>query len=263
MKILIFVLILFSSGLAFASPAVSAEADSQKVSSKNENSIEKRVELYPLNDTLWVHITYRIMNGYPVPSNGAVVRTTAGLLLLDTPWDDYQTAELIRQCRERFNAEIKFAVITHSHDDRIGGIRTLLKHGVSVISSDLTRRKAIADGNPAPRPFYGNDTLLVFGSMELDVFYPGPGHTADNITVWIPSLGTLYGGCLIKSVSSRDMGNVSEADTKQWPESVSKLLSRYEDIRHVIPGHGPTGGKELLEHTLRLLKEYNSKLSNN
>ena len=41
---------------------------------------------------------------------------------------------------------------------------------------------------PATAPNFG----------PLKVFYPGPGHTSDNITVGIDGTDIAFGGCLIK-----------------------------------------------------------------
>jgi hypothetical protein len=36
---------------------------------------------------------------------------------------------------------------------------------------------------------------------------------------------------------------------------MANLKSKYPDARIIVPGHGDPGGPELIEHTLKLLKE--------
>jgi metallo-beta-lactamase class B len=45
---------------------------------------------------------------------------------------------------------------------------------------------------------------------------------------------------------------VSDADVKQYPASIRRVLERYPKAELVVPGHGDVGGRELLEHTLAL-----------
>ena len=55
-------------------------------------------------------------------------------------------------------------------------------------------------------------------------------------------------------MESTDKGSTESADLKQWPLSVKKVIGKYPDAETIVPGHGKWGGKELLDHTLELLK---------
>ena len=57
---------------------------------------------------------------------------------------------------------------------------------------------------PAAAPNFG----------PLKVFYPGPGHTSDNITVGIDGTDIAFGGCLIKDSKAKSLGNLGDADTE-------------------------------------------------
>ena len=81
----------------------------------------------------------------------------------------------------------------------------------------------------------------------------GPGHTADNIVVWIPDQEILFGGCLVRSATSTQLGYTDEADLERWPRTIETLLEAYGDARWIVPGHGRPGGAELLRRTLELL----------
>lgn len=64
----------------------------------------------------------------------------------------------------------------------------------------------------------------------------------------------LVGGCLVKSASAKDLGNITDAYVNEWSTSIENVLKRYENINLVVPGHGEVGDKGLLLHTLDLLK---------
>ncbi len=216
------------------------------------------IDLYKIGENVYVHTTYKQINGYDTPSNGLIVISSEGIVLVDTPWDDEQTSELIKVVKRNFNKDIVLAIISHAHEDRIGGIKTLLENKIKTIGYKLTSDKAKELGYKEPIRFYEEDTSIVVGSTLINLFYPGPAHTVDNIVVWLPLERILFGGCMIKSLMSESLGNVSDADVTAWPNSVSKLLTKYEEAEVVIPGHGKWGGKSLIHHTLALLKQKNN-----
>ncbi|RJP65364.1 MAG: subclass B1 metallo-beta-lactamase [Ignavibacteriales bacterium] len=213
------------------------------------------IDLYKINESVYVHTTYKQINGYDTPSNGLLVISSEGIILIDTPWDDEQTVELIEVAKKNFNKEIVLAIISHAHEDRIGGINTLLENKIKTIGYKLTAIKAKELGYKEPACFYREDTSIVVGSTLVNVFYPGPAHTVDNIVIWLSLERILFGGCMIKSLMSESLGNVSDADVNEWPNSISKLLTKYDDAEIVVPGHGKWGGKSLIHHTLSLLKQ--------
>jgi glyoxylase-like metal-dependent hydrolase (beta-lactamase superfamily II) len=86
----------------------------------------------------------------------------------------------------------------------------------------------------------------------IEVFYPGPGHTQDNIVIWLAKTQTLFGGCFVKSLGSKTLGNTDDASIEDWPQSIKKVQDKYPYIKTIVPGHGKVGGKRLLNHTEQL-----------
>ena len=84
------------------------------------------------------------------------------------------------------------------------------------------------------------------------VFYPGAGHTEDNIVVWLASEKILFGGCFIKSLQHNNLGYTGDADINEWSNSLQQVINRYPDIKLVVPGHGKNGDVSLLTHTKAL-----------
>ena len=69
---------------------------------------------------------------------------------------------------------------------------------------------------PATAPNFG----------PLKVFYPGPGHTSDNITVGIDGTDIAFGGCLIKdSKASRSAISVMPT-LSTTPRQRARLVRR-------------------------------------
>lgn len=42
-------------------------------------------------DDIFVHTSYKLFGTQTVPSNGLLVKTSKGMVLIDTPWDEAQT----------------------------------------------------------------------------------------------------------------------------------------------------------------------------
>jgi metallo-beta-lactamase class B len=211
------------------------------------------VKLSKIEDSVWVHTTYKLYNNINLPANGLIIQTSAGLVLIDTPWDDSLTVELLDSTKKRFNQDVVLAIITHAHIDRIGGIHTLHKKGIKVVSIALTCQKAKELGYEVPEPVFSPDTTFIFGNEQIEYFYPGAGHTIDNSVVWIPQRKILFGGCLVKSASSTNLGNIADADLKEWPRSIHTLMKKFPTAHVIVPGHGEWGSSTLLHHTLDLL----------
>jgi len=218
--------------------------------------LQSTVKLRLLRPGVWIHTSrYVFPDGSVIPANGLVVKEGGGLVLIDTAWGEMLTADLLDEIHREIKLPVRRAIVTHSHADRIAGADLLRKRGIPVFAHPLTCRRAAAvaiampsDSLPGLRK--PGDAEFV-GSVE--VFYPGPAHSPDNIVVWVPSARVLFGGCAVKSVDS-NLGNLADADTRAWPDAIHRVMERYHQAEVVVPGHGAEGGRELLTHTLELLK---------
>jgi len=72
--------------------------------------------------------------------------------------------------------------------------------------------------------------------------------------VWIPAKKVLFGGCLVKALNAKNLGNTTEADLTAYPKTLKKVKETYPDAKTVIPGHGQPGSLELIDHTINLCK---------
>jgi menaquinone-dependent protoporphyrinogen IX oxidase len=108
-------------------------------------------------------------------------------------------------------------------------------------------------GLPVPQQGFKDSLSLKLNDIEVYCYYLGAGHSTDNIVAWIPSEQILFGGCMVKDLNSKELGNLSDAKTEEWPETIQKVIAKFPDVKTIIPGHGRIGGVELLNHTKELL----------
>jgi glyoxylase-like metal-dependent hydrolase (beta-lactamase superfamily II) len=206
-----------------------------------------------LAEGVWLHTSWHELEGFGrVPANGLVVVSDGEAALVDTPWTNDQTARLAAWAEERLGARLTTAVPTHSHVDCMGGLAAAHDRGARSWAHEQTVGFARRDGLPVPQESFEGGHDLQVGSRRLELRYVGPGHTADNIVVWIPDVKVLFGGDIVRSVGA-SLGYTKEADLGAWPSSIETLAREYEGAALIVPGHGRPGGAELLAHTRELL----------
>ncbi len=98
---------------------------------------------------------------------------------------------------------------------------------------------------PEPTPIPGFTQGRHAAADDLELFFPGPCHTRDNILVWLPHQRVLFGGCFVKSVTADSLGNVEDAALRDWPASLGRVRAAYPSPSMVIPGHGTIHGESL------------------
>ena len=159
-----------------------------------------------------------------VASNGLIVRDGGRVLLVDTAWTDDQTAQILNWIKQEINLPVALAVVTHAHQDKMGGMDALHAAGIATyanaLSNQLARKRA---GCGATQPDFRRQWLgRTSNRAQLwpaQGILPRPGHTSDNITVGIDGTDIAFGGCLIKDSKAKSLGNLGDADTEHYAAS--------------------------------------------
>jgi metallo-beta-lactamase class B len=209
-------------------------------------------------------------------SNVLVVRLPDGTLLLcSSPFDTDTTRALLAWLRARLAPARLVAINTHWHMDGTAGNAAYREAGVATYASTHTQalslergpgmRSAAANGLPealaehvrttevvaAEHTFDESAGLgLVFGGERIEVTYPGPAHSQDNVVVYLPERQILFGGCMLKVGES--LGYLGDASLDTWESALARVTAMGATI--VVPGHGPTGGPEIIANTLGLVR---------
>jgi metallo-beta-lactamase class B VIM len=216
----------------------------------------EKIKISKITQGVWLHTSfYTYPNDKTVSSNGLIVETNGGLILIDSAWGELATVELLEKIDLEIGLPVNKAIITHSHYDRLAGVDYLESKGIDVYAHPLTQKLAIQNGMPVPNNALAS-LISLNSSINIDgliVSYFGAAHAADNIFVWLPDSHLLFGGCAIRALSSKSLGNINEADLNSWAHVIEKINLEYKDIKIVIPGHGEIGDKNLINNTYELI----------
>ena len=217
--------------------------------------------LEKIADGVWIHKSYKYVAPWgPILSQGMVVKTDAGLILIDTAWSDQDTAKLLDLIERNISDHPGNAFVTHAHQDKMGGMQAVIDRNWVTQAFAPTNEDAVKRGlTPAQNSILNIDPDITerpqrWSMGRIEFLYPGPGHTRDNIVVYDPKTKILFGGCLIRPAASDNLGNTADADLANWANAVRETAAEFPEAEIIIPSHGPKGGRELFDHTIALAK---------
>lgn len=215
------------------------------------NEVLPDIEIKAIEQGVFLHKSYSYIDEWGlVSSNGLIVVDDDQAFIVDTPWSSTDTEKLVSWVRSK-NYQLLGSISTHSHDDRTAGVKWLNDNSIPTYATRLTNEILLQEGKAQAKHAIDKNEFSLANGM-LEVFYPGAGHTIDNMIVWLPKYKMLYGGCFVKSLHAKNLGYTGEADIKQWPHSIANATAKYSEAEIVIPGHGKIGGMQLLLHTKTL-----------
>ncbi|MCD8194354.1 MAG: subclass B1 metallo-beta-lactamase [Tannerellaceae bacterium] len=218
--------------------------------------IHDDLEVRQLTNHIYQHISCEEVGQWgKVSSNGLIVVSNGKALLIDTPMDSIHTRQLYLYIRDELDADMVAFIPGHWHDDCVGGMPYLKSQGVETYANHQTNELLRANGMETAGHSFTDSLSLTIGEMEIKAYFLGGGHATGNIVVWIPEDQVLFGGCMVKDCTATNIGNLSDASPfPEWLATIRAIERKFPQARFIVPGHGDTGGKELLEHTSRMLQ---------
>lgn len=215
------------------------------------------LQISHLTGDFYVYRTFNDYKGAKVSANAMYVVTKEGVVLFDAPWDKTQFQPLLDSIEAKHNKKVVMVFATHSHEDRAGGLEFYRQKGIKTYSGKLTDEILKQNKEARAEFIISNDAAFSVGQYNFEVYYPGKGHSPDNIVVWFGKEKILYGGCFIKSAEAKDLGYLGDANVKEWEKSIKKMQSKFKKPKYVIPGHDDGTTRESIKRTLKLVQEYN------
>lgn len=215
----------------------------------------EHLRLQQIDKGLFIHTSYLETRDFgKVACNGLIYIHGKEAIVYDTPTREDAARELIAWVGKKAGSKIIAVIPTHFHLDCLGSLQVFHEENIPSFASFKTISLSKRLTAVVPQSGFEDQLELTVGGEQAVTRCFGEGHTVDNVVGYIPSQAALFGGCLIKALGA-GKGNLEDANTKAWSGTVEKIKEAFPALQIVVPGHGDSGGPELLEYTMALFKE--------
>jgi metallo-beta-lactamase class B len=218
-----------------------------------------KLKISHLTGDFYIYTTYNTYEGSQVPANGMYLVTNNGVVMLDTPWDTTQFQPLLDCIKVKHHKSVVMCIATHWHSDRTAGLEYYRQHGIKTYTTFLTDELSKKNHMKRAEFLISKDTVFNVGQYSFETYYPGRGHTADNIIIWFKKEKILYGGCLIKSFKDDDLGFLGDANKTEYASTIKNVQKKCQQPKYVIVGHGDWTNVKSLSHTLIMAEKLKKK----
>lgn len=213
------------------------------------------MEILPISENIYIHKAYVDSEEFgKFTCNGVVYVNDGQAIVFDTPVEIHQTELLLDWLVNTMKWEVVGIMVNHFHMDCLGGLSVFHDKGITSYSSKMTQKLAAADHKTVPQKGFQKKRTIKVGSEKVEFRHFGAAHTLDNAVGWVQAENLLFGGCMLKSLKA-GKGNLADADTKAWPETIKLIKAAYPSLKIAVPGHGKYGGMELLDYTIEMFEE--------
>lgn len=220
-----------------------------------EAQSNKKLLIEHLTGNFYVYTTYNTYQESKVRANGVYLVTQKGVVLFDTPWDTTQFQPLLDSIYARHKKKVIMAFATHWHSDKTAGLEYYRKADIKTYTTALT--DALSQKNNARRAEFlmQKDTSFTIDEFKFETYYPGEGHTQDNIVIWFPKEKILLGGCLIKGANDENLGFLGDGNTNEYANTLLKVQKKYPNPKFIITTHSDWRDINSLNNSIRMAKE--------
>lgn len=176
-------------------------------------------------------------------------------LLIDTGYDRH--FHIIEQYLKDINKKISKVIVSHFHNDHIGGLKNLKGIPVigSIYSKDTLEKYRKGESELFPTDVVINEKEFSFGRHHIKIIN-NPGHSKDGTIILINNKFIFVGDDVIRS----DQGNavipfLADQDFQQQISAIEqiKLLAKGKVL---IPSHG-----QYLSNNFDIFKDLNERLA--
>lgn len=215
---------------------------------------KSKLNISHVTGDFYIYTTYNTYEDGKVPANGMYLVTTNGVVMFDTPWDTTQFQPLLDSIKLRHNKTVVLCMATHWHSDKTAGLEYYRQQGIKTYTTFFTDELSKKNNKKRAEFLMARDTVFNVGQYSFETFYPGEGHTADNIIIWFKKEKILYGGCLIKGVADDDLGYLGDANVSTYETTLKKVQKKCRKPRFIIIAHSDWKNINSLKHSIKMAK---------
>lgn len=200
-----------------------------------------------------------------IGANVSCIITRKGLVLIDSPFLPPDARDWADKIKAETGQEIAYLINTDHHYDHVMGNTFLTENiicheaaakGMKSLWDKKNLKEIIKVSFPevvndfesdidnlnivSPHISFKNRMILNMGNATINLEFAG-GHSPATILIHFEEEKTIFTGDNVEG----QFPFLGQARLKPWRDALDKILSM--DIDLVVPGHGPVGGKEMVE----------------
>lgn len=214
-----------------------------------------KLKISNLTEDFYIYTTYNDYEGSQIPAHGMYLLTNNGVVLFDTPWDTTQFQPLLDSIKLKHKKTVTVCIATHWHGDRTEGLEYYMQQGIKTYTTLLTDELSKVNNKKRAEFLMMKDTIFNIGQYSFEIYYPGAGHTEDNIIAWFSKEKILYGGCLIKGADAENLGYLGDANTSEYQTTLKKVKKKCPDPKFIVVSHHDWNNVNSLEHSIKLARK--------
>ncbi len=212
-----------------------------------------------LTGDFYIYTTYNTYQESQVPANGMYLITDNGVVMFDTPWDTTQFQPLLDSIKLKHNKSVTMCFATHWHSDKTNGLDYYRQLGIKTYTTVLTDELSKKNNKKRAEFLMTKDTVFTVGQYSFETYYPGQGHTIDNIIIWFEKEKILYGGCLIKGADDENLGYLDDGNVTAYASTLKNVQQKCRKPAFIIIAHSDWKNIHSLKHSLMMAKELKKK----
>lgn len=235
-------IVLIVTAFLFSQSNLFAQADSAKL------------KITPLTENFYIYTTYNSYQQSKVPANGMYVVTNDGVVLFDTPWDTTQFQPLLDSIQLRHNKKVTLCFATHWHSDKTAGLEYYRQLGIKTYTTVRTDELSKQNNKKRAEFLMTKDTVFHAGQYMFETYYPGQGHTEDNIVIWFNKEKILFGGCLIKGATDENLGFLGDGNIQEYEATLTRVQKKFRNPKFIIVAHSDWNNLNSLKHSIEMAR---------
>ncbi len=218
-----------------------------------------KLKISQLTGDFYIYTTYNTYQESQVPANGMYLVTNDGVVMFDTPWDTTQFQPLLDSIKLKHNKSVVMCFATHWHSDKTAGLEYYRQQGIKTYTTVLTDELSKKNNKKRAEFLMTSDTVFHVGQYSFETYYPGQGHTEDNIVIWFKKEKILFGGCLIKGADAEDLGYLGDGNVTAYATTLKNVEKKCRKPDFIVMAHSDWRNINSLKHSVTMAKELQKK----
>ncbi|HYL78474.1 MAG TPA: MBL fold metallo-hydrolase [Bryobacteraceae bacterium] len=194
--------------------------------------------------------------------NNAIIEMKDYLIIVDANFPSGARA-VLADAKKVSSKPVKYVFDTHHHGDHLYGNAVWTQMGAVTIAyqgvadelkryeparwqSTAKQRKDVAElkrdtAEPPKETFTDSPHVMTDGARRVEFRFFGWAHTRGDGFVYLPKEKVL---CTGDAIVNGPYNYTADGNIGNWPKVVDGAMKL--DVEHVLPGHGPAGGKDVM-----------------